>query len=89
VLQPQTRALYDRLLAQGWLDATRHLHPKQRIYTFWVNHAAYLRNAGFRMDFLLLSPALAPRLLASEVDAEHRGREKPSDHAPVWIRLGG
>jgi exodeoxyribonuclease-3 len=87
VLQPQTRELHERLLAQGWVDATRQLHPKERVYTFWVNEAAYRRNAGFRMDFLLLSPALAPRLLATGVDAEHRGREKPSDHAPVWIEL--
>jgi exodeoxyribonuclease III len=87
VLQPQTRELYARLLAQGWVDATRALHPKERIYTFWVNEFAFRRNAGFRMDFLLLSPALAPRLVQAEVDAEHRGREKPSDHAPVWIRL--
>jgi exodeoxyribonuclease III len=87
VLQPQTRALYERLLSQGWIDATRALHPRERIYTFWVNEAAFRRNAGFRMDFLLLSPALAPRLLEAQVDAEHRGREKPSDHAPVWIRL--
>ena len=87
VLQPETRALYQRLLSQGWVDATRALHPKERIYTFWVNEAAFRRNAGFRMDFLLLSPSLAPRLREAQVDAEHRGREKPSDHAPVWIRL--
>ena len=87
VLQPETRALHARLMQQGWVDATRALHPKERIYTFWVNEFAFRRNAGFRMDFLLLSPALAPRLLQAEVDAEHRGREKPSDHAPVWIRL--
>ena len=87
VLQPQTRELHARLMQQGWVDATRALHPKERIYTFWVNEFAFRRNAGFRMDFLLLSPALAPRLLQAGVDAEHRGREKPSDHAPVWIRL--
>jgi exodeoxyribonuclease-3 len=87
VLQPETRALYERLLSQGWVDATRALHPKERIYTFWVNEAAFHRNAGFRMDFLLLSPSLAPRLREAQVDAVHRGREKPSDHAPVWIRL--
>jgi exodeoxyribonuclease III len=87
VLQPQTRAAYQRLLAQGWVDATRHLHPDQRVYTFWVNANAFARNAGFRMDFLLLSPALASRLRAAEVDTEQRGREKPSDHAPVWIEL--
>jgi exodeoxyribonuclease-3 len=87
VLQPQTRALHEELLAQGWTDATRHLHPKERICTFWVNAAAFQRNAGFRMDFLLLSPALLPRLEEAQVDAEYRGREKPSDHAPTWIRL--
>jgi exodeoxyribonuclease-3 len=87
VLQPETRENYQRLLAQGWVDATRHLHPNERVYTFWVNPNAFARNAGFRMDFLLVSPALAGRLTAAEVDSEHRGREKPSDHAPVWIAL--
>ena len=89
VLQPETREKYARLLSQGWIDATRQLHPKERLYTFWVNAGAFHRNAGFRMDFLLLTPSLVPRLAAAEVDAEHRGREKPSDHAPVWIRLKG
>jgi exodeoxyribonuclease-3 len=88
VMQPQTRALWEELLAQGWVDATRRLHPGERIYTFWVNADAFRRNAGFRMDFLLLDPKLAEKLKATGVDAEHRGREKPSDHAPVWIALG-
>jgi exodeoxyribonuclease-3 len=87
VMQPESRAAYQRLLAQGWTDATRHLHPDERIYTFWVNADAFKRNAGFRMDFLLLSAALVPRLKAAEVDTEYRGREKPSDHTPVWIEL--
>jgi exodeoxyribonuclease-3 len=87
VLQPETRHAHERLLAQGWVDATRHLHPAERIYTFWVNADAYRRNAGFRMDFLLVSPDLAGKITAAEVDREHRGREKPSDHAPVWIAL--
>jgi exodeoxyribonuclease-3 len=87
VLQPETRSLWERLLAQGWVDATRRLHPHERIYTFWVNADAFRRNAGFRMDFLLLTPALAKRLVATGVDREQRGREKPSDHAPVWIEL--
>jgi exodeoxyribonuclease III len=87
VVQPETRAAFGRLLDQGWIDATRHLHPDERIYTFWVNDAAFRRNAGFRMDFLLLSPDLGPRLVATGVDSAHRGREKPSDHAPVWIEL--
>jgi exodeoxyribonuclease III len=87
VMQPETREAYRRLLAQGWTDATRHLHPDETIYTFWVNAQAYRRNAGFRMDFLLVSPDLKPGLKAAEVDAEYRGREKPSDHAPTWITL--
>jgi exodeoxyribonuclease III len=87
VLQPESRAAWERLLAQGWVDATRHLHPRDRVYTFWVNAEAYRRNAGFRMDFLLASPNLADRLRAAEVDHPHRAREKPSDHAPVWITL--
>ena len=87
VLQPQTRAIWERFLAQGWIDAMRERRPKERIYTFWVNAAAFARNAGFRMDFLMLTPDLRPRLAADGVDAEHRGREKPSDHAPTWIEL--
>jgi len=87
VLQPETRAAWQRLLAQGWVDATRRLHPAARVYTFWVNAAAHARNAGFRMDMLLLSPALAERLVRDGVDGAERGREKASDHAPVWIEL--
>ena len=87
VVQPETRAAFRRLLDQGWLDATRHRHPDERIYTFWVNDAAFRRNAGFRMDFLLLTPDLLPRLVDDGVNSAHRGREKPSDLAPVWISL--
>ena len=88
VMQPETRSAWERLLAQGWIDATRHLHPDEQIYTFWVNAEAYRRRAGFRMDFLLLDPRLRGRLRRAEVDAAERGREKPSDHAPVWVELG-
>jgi exodeoxyribonuclease-3 len=63
------------------------LHPDERIYTFWVNAGAFLRDAGFRMDFLLISPALVPKLTAAGVDKEYRGRERPSDHAPTWVTL--
>jgi exodeoxyribonuclease III len=87
VLQPESQDAYRRLLAQGWIDATRQLYPTERIYTFWVNANAFGRDAGFRMDFLLLSPALLPRLAATGVDREFRGRERASDHAPVWIEL--
>ena len=87
VMQRETRHAYQRLLAQGWVDATRHLHPHDRIYTFWINAEAFGRNAGFRMDFLLVSPGLRGRLVKAQVDVEHRGRAQPSDHAPVWIEL--
>ena len=87
VLQPESRAAYRRLLAQGWIDAARHLHRDERIYTFWVNENAYRRDAGFRMDFVLLAPRLAGRLVRADVDREQRGRDKPSDHAPVWVEL--
>lgn len=91
VLQPETRALWAQLISQGWVDSARQLHPTGRgeLYTFWVNELAFKRNAGFRMDFLLVSPRLASRLMACTVDAEYRGREKPSDHTPVWIKLAG
>ena len=85
---PEVRAAYARLLDQGWTDALRHLHPGETIYTFWdYFRNAYARNAGLRIDHLLLSPALADRLVAAEVDWEVRGWEKTSDHAPVWIEL--
>jgi exodeoxyribonuclease-3 len=87
VLQPATRAVWSRLLAQGWVDATRHLCPRERIYTFWVNAHAFARNAGFRMDFLLVTPGLVPRIAGVAVDAAQRGRDKPSDHAPVRLAL--
>jgi exodeoxyribonuclease-3 len=86
-MQPETREAYRTLLAQGWVDAHRHLHPKARVYTYWVNALAFRRNHGFRMDFLLLSPKLAERLVEAGVDREYRGRDRPSDHAPAWVTL--
>jgi len=87
VLQPETRSLWQKLLGQGWIDVTRQRHPGERLYSFWVNDAAFKRDAGFRMDFILVTPDLAPRIKADGIDADHRGRHKPSDHAPVWIDL--
>jgi exodeoxyribonuclease III len=87
VMQPATREAYRRLLAQGWIDSHRHLHPREKIYTFWVNANAFARNAGFRMDFVLLNEALATRLESAGVDSEFRGRERASDHAPTWVTL--
>jgi exodeoxyribonuclease-3 len=89
LLQPESREAYARLLGQGWTDAIRHLHPDEPIYTFWdYFRNAWGRNAGLRIDHLLLSPAAAPRLKSAGVDREVRGREGASDHAPTWITLG-
>jgi exodeoxyribonuclease III len=88
VFFPETREAYARLLAQGWTDALRTMHPGEVIYTYWdYFRFAFQRNHGLRMDHLLLSPALARRLQEAEVDRHVRGWEKSSDHAPVWIRL--
>ena len=89
LFRPEARAAYARLLAQGWTDAIRKLHPDERIYTFWDYwRNAWGRNAGLRIDHLLLSPSLTPRLVAAGVDREVRGRDKASDHAPAWVVLG-
>jgi exodeoxyribonuclease-3 len=88
LFRPEVRQAYADLLAQGWTDALRVLHPGERIYTFWdYFRNAYGRDAGLRIDHLLLSPKLSPRLRAAAVDREARGWEKASDHAPVWIEL--
>ncbi len=88
LFRPEVRSAYQRLLSQGWVDALRTLHPDERIYTFWKYlRNAYTRDAGLRIDHLLVSPPLASRLLAAGVDREVRGRDKASDHAPVWIEL--
>lgn len=88
LFRPETRAAFERLLAQGWLDSLRHLHPDETIYTFWdYFRNAFGRDAGLRIDHLLLSPKLRPALKAAGVDKFMRGREKPSDHTPTWIEL--
>ncbi len=90
LFRPQVRKFYQRLVGQGWTDSIRTLHPDERIYTFWdYLRNAYARNAGLRLDHLLLSPDLAERLVKAEVDQQVRGWEKSSDHAPVWIELAG
>jgi exodeoxyribonuclease-3 len=88
LFRTEVRDAYATLLAQGWTDALRHLNPGEVIYTFWdYFRNAYSRNAGLRIDHILLSPALAQRLTAAGVDHAVRGRDKPSDHAPVWVTL--
>lgn len=88
LFRPETREAFQNLLAQGWTDAIRHLHPTETIYTFWdYFRNAYGRDAGLRIDHFLLSPDLVPQLEAAGVDKHVRGWEKSSDHGPVWIRL--
>lgn len=88
LFRPEVREAFHRLTAQGWTDAIRFLHPGERIYTFWdYFRNAFGRDAGLRIDHLLLSPAVAERLVSAGVDRDARSREKTSDHAPVWIEL--
>ncbi|MGY8678025.1 exodeoxyribonuclease III [Bradyrhizobium sp. UFLA05-153] len=88
LIQPKSRAAFKSLVAQGWCDALRALHPEKRIYTFWdYKRNRWPRDAGLRLDHLLLSPALAPRLTKAGVDKTIRGEDGASDHAPVWVVL--
>jgi exodeoxyribonuclease III len=88
LLQPESRAAFKRLIKQGWTDSLRLLHPGQRIYTFWdYKRDRWRRNAGLRLDHVLLSPGIAPRLKSAGVDKEVRGWEGASDHAPVWATI--
>ncbi len=84
----EVRTAYQKLLAQGWTDALRTLHPGEKIYTFWdYFRNAYARDAGLRIDHLLLNAAAAQQLRNAQVDREVRGWEKTSDHAPTWVEL--
>jgi exodeoxyribonuclease III len=88
LIQPESRAAFKRLLGRSWTDAIRHLHPGERIYTFWhYKRSRWQRDAGLRLDHLLLSPNVHDRLVDAGVDRHVRGREGASDHAPAWIRL--
>ncbi|THD37527.1 MAG: exodeoxyribonuclease III [Sphingomonas sp.] len=85
---PEVRQAFADLVAQGWTDALRTMHPGETIYTFFdYFRNAYARNAGLRIDHFLLSPDLAKRLVDAQVERRVRGWEKTSDHAPVWIEL--
>ena len=89
LLQPETRAAYRELLAQGWTDAIRKLHPDKPVYTYWdYFRNRWSRDAGLRIDHLLLNARAAPLLKEAGVDKAMRGKEKPSDHAPAWVVLG-
>ena len=88
LIQPKSRAAFQALMKQGWTDAIRTLHPSTPMFTFWdYKRIRWPRAAGLRLDHLLVSPVLAPRLNKAGVDRLVRGEEGASDHAPVWITL--
>jgi exodeoxyribonuclease-3 len=86
--QPQARAAFAKLLKQGWTDAIRELHLGDGMFTFWdYRRNRWQRDAGLRIDHLLLSKLLKSKLVAAGVDREVRGIEDTSDHAPAWVDL--
>lgn len=86
--RPESRALFRALLNLGLTEAFRALHPEKGRYTFWDYQAgAWQRDEGLRIDHLLLSPQAADRLVACEIDRRPRGRDKASDHTPIWVEL--
>ena len=88
LVRPESRASFRRLLDQGWIDAIRAKHPADTIYTFWdYKRDRWARDAGLRLDHLLVAPSLAPGLTDANVDKFVRGQEGASDHAPAWAEL--
>ena len=88
LLRPESRAAYRGIIDLGWADAIRMLHPDKPMFTYWdYKRNRWPRDAGLRLDHILLSPEIAGRLAAAGVDRDVRGRDNASDHAPVWIEL--
>lgn len=84
----ESRAALRRILHDGWSDAVRLKHEGPGPYSFWdFQRGAWERDDGIRIDHLLLSPQATDRLKSSEVERDMRGRNKPSDHVPVWCEL--
>jgi exodeoxyribonuclease III len=90
LMQPESRAAFRRLTAMGLTDALHVRHPAKPLWTYWDYQAGgWQRDAGFRIDHLMLSPETADRLTGAGVDKDHRGREKASDHAATWVEITG
>ncbi len=88
LMQPDARARFRALKYLGLTDASRQKTPGGPLYTFWdYQRGAWPRDNGLRIDFLMLSPALADRLVETGIDRPERGKEKASDHVPVWCEL--
>jgi exodeoxyribonuclease-3 len=89
LIQPESRAAFRKIVGRSWTDGLRHMYPNDRVYTFWsYMRMRWQRDAGLRLDHLLLTGDVRDRLIEAGVDREVRGREGASDHAPAWIRLG-
>ncbi|NOX74917.1 MAG: exodeoxyribonuclease III [Alphaproteobacteria bacterium] len=85
---PQSRAAYQRILNLGFTEAFRAIEPRPLNYTFWdFQRGAWNRNDGIRIDHFLLSPQCADLLTDCQIDRHMRGRERPSDHVPIWVEL--
>ncbi len=88
LVQPEARAAFRSLVGRSWTDALREAHPGERVYTFWhYMRQRWERDAGLRLDHILLSQNLAAKFAAAGVDRDVRGHEGASDHAPVWVKL--
>ncbi|WP_224823616.1 exodeoxyribonuclease III [Cognatishimia sp. MH4019] len=88
LFRPQSRAAFRKILNLGFTEAFRARVHGPDHYSFWDYQAgAWDKNDGIRIDHFLLSPSCADLLRDCQIDAHVRGREKPSDHVPVWVDL--
>ncbi|HTV68864.1 MAG TPA: exodeoxyribonuclease III [Rhizobiaceae bacterium] len=88
IIQPAPRAAFKKLVGRTWTDSLRTVFGDERVYTFWdYKRNRWARDAGLRLDHILLSPNLADRLAEAGVDRDARGKDGASDHAPTWARL--
>jgi exodeoxyribonuclease-3 len=88
LFQPESRAALRRVENLGFTDAIRACHHEPHLFTFWDYQAgAWQKDHGIRIDHIMLSPQAADRLKGSGIDKQVRGREKPSDHVPVWCEV--
>lgn len=86
--RPESRAAFQRIVNLGFTEAFRARHQGPGHYSFWDYQAgAWQRNNGIRIDHFLLSPQAADLMLDCQIDKHVRGRDKPSDHVPVWVEL--
>ena len=86
-LEP-TRKKMKELINIGFIDSFRLMHPHVKDYSFWdYQGGAWQKDNGIRIDFFLISPEIVDRLLFAGIDKNPRGKEKPSDHTPIWIEL--